>query len=114
MNKSFILLVIALFSAISFAQKTSFRMPKNIVALDEAHDNNLGQVRHLNLGPHLGSVTPHFGMSGGNRGAGVTLNGGFSGPVGNTGGTWTLSGHSSITPGGHPGYGIKYEFQLPL
>jgi len=109
MNKSFILLVLALFCAMSFAERTSFRMPKNVIVLDEAQDNNLAKL-------NLGNLTPHFGMSGGSTGRGIggTFNGGVTGPLNNHGATWNLGGHYTHTPGGQPGWGVRGGISIPF
>jgi len=106
MNKALILLVLALFCALSFAQHSSFRLPRTVVALDEVEDNNLAKLK----------LNPNFGISGASSHGGISwsANGGVTGNLGNHGATWNLGGKVSHSPGGRPGWGVGGGIRIPF
>ena len=110
MNKSFILVILALFCAMSFAERTSFRMPRNVQALDEVQDNEMPQ--QINWG----AMRPTFGMEGGSTGRGIggTFHGGLTGPLNNHGATWNFGGHVTHNPGARPGWGVGGGIRIPF
>jgi len=93
----------------SFAERTSFRMPRNVIALDEVQDNDL-------RGINFGQLRPTFSMEGGSTGRGIggTFHGGVTGPLNNHGATWNLGGQYTHTPGGRPGWGVGGGISIPF